>query len=383
MKVRANKFTPEVLLSAPRRTAGTPNADGKLALFTVSTYSFETHSKTNEIRLLDIKTGQTTLLASDLGASEPTWLGENNLVLWLKGGEKGTTNLILGNADNSKDKWGFQITILETIANLSRGDVIQTYNGSVSNLKVTRLDADNIALAVTGLATPDGKLYNAETAEKPKSTAKIYDKLFVRQWDAYVTENTSAIWYTVLTKNSGASTFSILPLKNALTGHSFTLESPVPPFGGAGDFDISKNGIVFIAKDPKLDPANHTKTDLYYIPLRTYTEPQAPSPQIVKTGNLKGYSSSPVFSPDAKSLVFARMKSDQYESDKPRLLLVPDITDLSNVQEFYETKDGVGKWDLRPETIAWSNDGEQLYVTAEENGRGKLVSYSGSLFCLV
>jgi hypothetical protein len=104
MTVRANKFTPEVLLSAPRRTAATPNADGTLALFTVSTYSFQTHSKTNEIRALDIKTGQTTLLVSDLGASEPTWLGEGNLVLWLKGGEKGTTNLVLADAENLENK---------------------------------------------------------------------------------------------------------------------------------------------------------------------------------------------------------------------------------------------------------------------------------------
>jgi len=153
-------------------------------------------------------------------------------------------------------------------------------------------------------------------------------------------------------------------LTNALKGHSLQLESPVPPFGGTGDFDISKNGLVFIAKDPKIDPANYTKTDLYYSPLK-FTESQAPSPQLINTGNLKGYSGSPIFSPDAKSLVFHRMKSIQYESDKPRLLLVPDITDLTNVQEFYETEDGEGGWDLRPEGITWSKDGAELYVTAE------------------
>lgn len=163
-----------------------------------------------------------------------------------------------------------------------------------------------------------------------------------------------------------------------MAGHPVTLESPVPPFGGSGDFDISKNGIVFVAKDPKLDPANHTKTDLYYIALKTFEESKSPPPILVKTGNLKGYSNGPVFSPDAKSVVFTRMKSDQYESDKPRLLLVPDITDTTNVQEFYETADGEGKWDSRPESIVWSKDGEELYVTAEENGRGKLFKLPAS-----
>ena len=168
------------------------------------------------------------------------------------------------------------------------------------------------------------------------------------------------------------------PLTNSLKNHSVRLESPVPPSGGAGDFDICKNGILFVAKDPKLDPANYTKTDLYYIPLQTFTESQVPSPQLIKTGNLKGYCGSPVFSPDANSVVFTRMRADQYESDKKRLLLVPDIKDLTNVQEFYETEDGEGGWDLTPQGITFSKDGSELYVSAEENGRSKLFKLPAS-----
>jgi hypothetical protein len=36
MTLTATKFTPEVMLSAPRRSAGVPNPSGKLALYTVS-----------------------------------------------------------------------------------------------------------------------------------------------------------------------------------------------------------------------------------------------------------------------------------------------------------------------------------------------------------
>ncbi len=100
MTVGAKKFTPEVLLSAPRRSSATPNHEGTSALFTVSTYSFNSHSKSSEIRLLDIKTGQTKLVTSDVQASEPTWLGDKNLILYLKGGEKGTTSLLLTDGDN-------------------------------------------------------------------------------------------------------------------------------------------------------------------------------------------------------------------------------------------------------------------------------------------
>jgi hypothetical protein len=105
MTVRAKKFTPEVLLSAPRRSSAIPNQKGTLALFTVSTYSFNSHSKSSEIRVLDIKTGRTNLVSSDAQASEPTWLGKKNLILWLKGGEKGTTSLMLTDGDNLELKW--------------------------------------------------------------------------------------------------------------------------------------------------------------------------------------------------------------------------------------------------------------------------------------
>lgn len=79
------------------------------------------------------------------------------------------------------------------------------------------------------------------------------------------------------------------------------------------------------------------------MPLKTFTEAEPPVPQIIKTGKLVGYSGSPVFSHDGKKLAFKRMRHKQYESDKWRLLLVPNIKDLSNVQEFYRTDDGEGR----------------------------------------
>lgn len=254
-------------------------------------------------------------------------------------------------------------------------ETIAIFEGPVANLKILPLDRGNYALALTGQATPSGGLYNPETADKPHTTGRVYSSLFVRQWDSWVTENTNAIWYGQLTKTGGKYGLAAPGLVNALIGkhgNPLKLESPVPPFGGSSDFDISRAGIVFIAKDPKLDKANYTKTDLYFVPLKSFTEPEPPVPQIIKTGSLRGYCGSPVFSRDAKSLAFTRMKSDRYESDKPRLLLVPDLEDLSNVQEFYESKDGDGLWDCRPESIIWSGDGKELYVTAEEHGRGKL-----------
>lgn len=94
MTIKATKFTPEVMLSAPRRSVGSPSPDGKRALFTVSSYSFETHKKTAQIRVLDIESGQSRVLVEDVSSSEPIWLS-NDEFLYLKGGEKGSTTILV------------------------------------------------------------------------------------------------------------------------------------------------------------------------------------------------------------------------------------------------------------------------------------------------
>lgn len=98
MTIRAKKFTPEVLLNAPRRSAGIPNSDGSKVLCSVSTYSLAEHSKKSEIRILDVESQQTSLVTDDPSASEPKWLGDEKIVL-LVSNEDGTTTVKVGKAD--------------------------------------------------------------------------------------------------------------------------------------------------------------------------------------------------------------------------------------------------------------------------------------------
>lgn len=209
-------------------------------------------------------------------------------------------------------------------------------------------------------------MYTPRDETKPHSTAKIYTSLFVRHWDAWLTENQNSLWYGQLDNKDGKWVLENSTLTNLLSGTR--LSSPVPPFGGTGDFDISASGICFVAKDPDLNPARYTKTDLYYVPIKSFLD-KPTTPVVVKTGTLLGYSIAPTFSGDGKQIAFARMKSRQYEADKTRLLLIPDVEDLSNVQEFYQTSDDEGGWDLKPDWILWSSDNKELYVAAEKHGR--------------
>ena len=96
MTVRARKFTPEVLLSAPRRSAGVPNDQGDKILYTVSTYSFSEHKRTAEVRLLSAKSGESILVTDKSGASEPTWIDNKNVLLLIPGKDDGTTDVVIG-----------------------------------------------------------------------------------------------------------------------------------------------------------------------------------------------------------------------------------------------------------------------------------------------
>jgi hypothetical protein len=90
-----------VLLSAPRRSAGIPNAKGSAALFTVSTYSFADKKTSSELRLLNFGTNESELIASE--GAEAKWLDDNTIVALLSG-ENGTTNVVIGDVSGDFNK---------------------------------------------------------------------------------------------------------------------------------------------------------------------------------------------------------------------------------------------------------------------------------------
>jgi len=102
MTKRATHFTPEVLLSAPRRSSGVPNHDGSSILYSVSEHSFEEHKTTKQIKVLDAKTNESKIVTDVEGASEPKWLcgeGDDGLVIMLTKGEQGKTDIVIGEAN--------------------------------------------------------------------------------------------------------------------------------------------------------------------------------------------------------------------------------------------------------------------------------------------
>lgn len=313
------------MLSAPRRSSATPSPDGKLAIYTQSTYSYDSHSKTNEICVLDIANGQEVCISKDSKASEPRWLGSGYDVVWLKEGENGNTSFIASDASQPGKTY-----------------TAGTVAGPVSNLKLHVIEAGMVAVAVAGQASPDGSLFNSKDEVKPVSSARIYDSLFVRHWDRYVTPQRNSIFVALLQKSEAKvmgrqGRYSLLGFKNALEGHK--LECPIPPFGGTDHFDISSQGIAFVAKDPELNPAIHTKCDLYFVKRQELMDMSTPEVIKIDVPGIDGAATSPSFSPDGRSIALLKMKTDGYESDKNRIILVSGLPgDPTKHEELGEEK---------------------------------------------
>ena len=163
-------------------------------------------------------------------------------------------------------------------------------------------------------------------------------------------------------------------LKNALRGTK--LESPIDPFGGKDHFDISDNGLVFTAKDPDLNPATHTKTNIYISACEGFwdclTSEKTPEIQKVTIKGFRGASTNPTWSNSGKMVAFLSMKTDGYESDKNQPFIIHDYQKPSQLIQVFASDDGKGKWDRSPQSITWSPDDWQMYFTAEEHGRMNL-----------
>lgn len=59
----------------------------------MSAYSFQSHSKTSQIRVLNLADGSSCLLSDDHAASDPVWLGDDD-VAFIKASTNGCTTIV-------------------------------------------------------------------------------------------------------------------------------------------------------------------------------------------------------------------------------------------------------------------------------------------------
>ncbi|KAI8452254.1 dipeptidyl aminopeptidase V [Phakopsora pachyrhizi] len=208
-----------------------------------------------------------------------------------------------------------------------------------------------------------------EELEKSRkgSSAQVYDTIFVRHWDQWINpdQKRSRLFVIELSFSLSSGRWSIDQAARPRSPFPL-LEVPVGPFGGKQDFDLSSSTVVITSKDPNLNPAWHTRQNIYIAPL--YPKNLDDSKPMELTSSTQGATSSPVFSPSAKlsdqrdvgRLAWLEMARDGYESDRNVIVLY----DLKNRHK----RNLAQNWDRSPKSIVWGKDDDHIFLLAEDQG---------------
>ena len=185
-----------------------------------------------------------------------------------------------------------------------------------------------------------------ERAQK-KSTGQLHTSLFARHWDTWSDGTRSHLF--VLPVDGSA------PARDLMAG--MNADGPSKPFGGPEEFTFTPDGqgLVFTARDVGAQEAWSTDLDLF---LASVDKPGAPRKLTEKN---RATDTSPVFSPDGKTLAYLAMARPGYESDRLRVVL----------RSWPEGQERVlaEAWDRSASSLSWSADGKSLLVTADDVGQ--------------
>ncbi|KAK8079555.1 oligopeptidase family protein [Apiospora hydei] len=280
------KFTPEILISAPRRAPAVPNRDGTLALFAQSTHTVGEDKTLKEVRVMKVESGDSQQLVADDKVHDAVWLPDGSTspsaVIWLKKGDGGVTSIEMV-ADAAKPSASAVVKLGEIAA-------------PVDNLKLKALKDGSVAFLVVGLADEEGALYNPEKHKK-LSSIRIHDEYDVRIWDTYTKPQKHAIFYTTLAKSDEGAWKLSGPLRNALKGSH--LDAPIniyEPDDPLAHFDTCEGGIVFAASPTRVKDYRHSRTsDIYYLPLESFNKDSTTGPRKIAVAGDDGGDAGPSY----------------------------------------------------------------------------------------
>ncbi|KAJ5737157.1 uncharacterized protein N7483_002282 [Penicillium malachiteum] len=301
-------ITSEQLITAPRRSEAIPSPHGEFALFSETQYSFESHSNAKLWNLMNLKSGGVNLLTNDSNVSELIWISSDT-VLYI-------------NSTNEDIPGGTELWVSD-ISDFSNSRYkAASLPASFSGLKVAETASGDVNFVLYCQSHRNGTAYNEKLIAKPRSSARIYDSIYIKN-----------------------------------------LESPYPPYSDTSDYDISPDGawVAFRSKAPELPKASHTASYIYLVPHDGSQPPKAingPDSPGTPDG-VHGDSSSPSFSPDKLGSLPQRVKwttdgenlvLNTEDHARTRLFILPtdaddnfkprNFTDTGSVDAWYNLLNG-------------------------------------------
>lgn len=192
-----------------------------------------------------------------------------------------------------------------------------------------------------------------------------------RHWDTWLTDKRNNVFAGTLVSGDDGYSFDG-NMTNLMVGlaNVSRAETPVMPFGGSGDYDISPDGqtVAFLTKNIDLPMANYTSSQIWLAPFNGASEAQvlnglgaASTPP-----GIEGASAAPVFSPDSSRIAYLQMDEIIYESDRNKIYVAN--ADVMNPEITVLCED----WDVSPSLLQWNVNGTGLFLDAPHRGNGRM-----------
>lgn len=283
--------------------------------------------------------------------------------IWLVGTDgQGLRRLTGHPAADLNGRWtpcGKWIYFLSTRSGSSQVWRIKVDGGEAEQVTRLPLDVGNLVLAEGMLAftmevfpgtTPGETAARLEATEKGPATGRLYERLFVRHWDAWADGRRSHLF--AMPMHGGGEARDLMPGMDA--------DTPSKPFGGPEEiaFTPGGEGLVFTARDVGREEAWSTDFDLYYVPVDG-----SAAPRCLTEAN-PAWDTTPAFSPDGKTLAYLAMSRPRYEADRFRIVLRPWPDGPARVL--------TEAWDRSVAAFRWSADGTKLLASAPNFGQTSL-----------
>ncbi|TCT24370.1 alpha/beta hydrolase family protein [Thermomonas haemolytica] len=195
-----------------------------------------------------------------------------------------------------------------------------------------------------------------DEAEAVKATGKVFDRLFIRHWDAWNDGRLNRVFAAPL-GGAGMLTSATL-LSGGIHG-----DIPSKPFGDLSDFAWSPDGktVAMSVRQANREEPWSTNFDIWLV------NADGSGARNLTAAN-KAWDAGPVFSADGKTLYYRAMKRPGFEADRFALMAMDLATG--------KTREIAPRWDASADGIRLSADGKWIYTTAQELGQHPLFRVS-------
>src|SRR5882724_9341016 len=351
-------FTFEDMMKLKRVDEPVPSPDGKWVVFSTTDVDLEANTKISHLWIVPARGGESKRLSETPNHEErPRFSPDGKRLIWTS---KATDPTQIWMCDFNSDS-GALVGKPHQVTDISTG----------ADGGIWSPDGKNIVFV--SAVYPDCKddtcnKQRDEELKKSKVKAKIFTRLFYRHWNAFTEFKRSHLFVvsadTVATGlwpvPSGTPQQEERPTGPRLQPRDLTPgDHDVPPFslGGQDMYAISPDGqeVAYTSNIDEVE-ATSTNNEIFVVAMSGGTPK--------KISNSPGADTTPLYSPDGKSLAWRSQARAGFEADKWRLL-VQD-------RQSGEVRDLTQKLDRSIGNFVWWGDSRGILFTVEDLGSASI-----------